>query len=332
MKKLPWFRMYVDFLEDPKIIGIAFEDQRHFIGVLAMKSSGILDQECRPEMLDRIIAQKLWIDYAIIRDVKRRLVDANLIGEDWQPLGWEKRQYPSDSSYERVKRHREKRAAEGLPQQNYINPRKRQQVYDRDGNACVYCGSSDDLTLDHDIPQSMGGSDEVDNLVTACRPCNASKRDMTGDEFRKREMKRFSNAADREEDTERETDKKTKAPGKPARFDPLQIELPSCIPADAWKEWIAYRRSRKLTVSEKTMKAQVAKLAEWHAAGHQPADIISTSITNGWQGLFEPKTPASGRTAARDERSRAHYDRSADTATMMRQIEQYNIKPYDGEF
>jgi hypothetical protein len=48
-------------------------------------------------------------------------------------------------------------------------------IYRRDGNACRWCGSSEQLTLDHVIPQAAGGSDATDNLQTLCRSCNASK-------------------------------------------------------------------------------------------------------------------------------------------------------------
>lgn len=105
---MPWFRMYTDFLNDPKMIALAFEDQRHFIGVLALKSDGALDQGCCPDLLDRIVAQRLWIDHAIIRDVKKRLVSAGLIDAAWQPLAWERRQSRSDSSAERTRKYREK--------------------------------------------------------------------------------------------------------------------------------------------------------------------------------------------------------------------------------
>jgi len=53
----------------------------------------------------------------------------------------------------------------------------RSAVFTRDGFACVYCGSPDDLTCDHVVPVSKGGATELDNLRTACRPCNSSKRD-----------------------------------------------------------------------------------------------------------------------------------------------------------
>lgn len=43
--------------------------------------------------------------------------------------------------------------------------------------ACYYCGSTSNLSVDHLIPRIKGGSDESDNLIWACRSCNSSKRD-----------------------------------------------------------------------------------------------------------------------------------------------------------
>lgn len=109
-KRLPWFRMYADFLNDPKLISLAFEDQRHFIGVLALKCDGAIDDVADGDLLNRIVAQRLWIDHAVIRDVKRRLIAAGLIDARWQPLAWEKRQMRSDvdaTGAERQRRYRE---------------------------------------------------------------------------------------------------------------------------------------------------------------------------------------------------------------------------------
>lgn len=83
-----------------------------------------------------------------------------------------------------------------------------------------------------------------------------------------------------------------KTPAKPARFDPLTIELPGAVPNQAWADWIAYRRKRKLSTTELTARTQLTRLAEWAAKGHKPAQIIADSIANGWQGLFEPKVAA----------------------------------------
>jgi 5-methylcytosine-specific restriction endonuclease McrA len=40
---------------------------------------------------------------------------------------------------------------------------------------CAYCGSTEDIEIDHIIPLSRGGKHEPDNLAPACRSCNRSK-------------------------------------------------------------------------------------------------------------------------------------------------------------
>lgn len=44
-------------------------------------------------------------------------------------------------------------------------------------NTCFYCGSKESLELDHVVPLNGGGAHCEDNLVIACRSCNASKSD-----------------------------------------------------------------------------------------------------------------------------------------------------------
>ena len=49
----------------------------------------------------------------------------------------------------------------------------------RDGHTCVYCGSEDDLDIDHVVPKAQGGKNKWENCVTSCRDCNREKRDRT---------------------------------------------------------------------------------------------------------------------------------------------------------
>lgn len=63
--------------------------------------------------------------------------------------------------------------------------RLRRTVFERDGGVCVYCGSEGGpLECDHVIPWSRGGSNDLENLATACQACNRSKRDKTPAEWR----------------------------------------------------------------------------------------------------------------------------------------------------
>ncbi len=59
----------------------------------------------------------------------------------------------------------------------WIRPSTRWAIYLRDRLACVYCGASCALSLDHVVPHSAGGSHAACNLVTACVPCNSARKD-----------------------------------------------------------------------------------------------------------------------------------------------------------
>lgn len=49
-------------------------------------------------------------------------------------------------------------------------------VFERDGYACVYCGSMEGpLEADHIVPVARGGDDRLENLACACMSCNRSK-------------------------------------------------------------------------------------------------------------------------------------------------------------
>lgn len=68
----------------------------------------------------------------------------------------------------------------------------KRKVWQRDRWLCRYCGCqvqsknterTDAATVDHVFPVSRGGGSTRDNIVTACRGCNAGKGDMTLAEY-----------------------------------------------------------------------------------------------------------------------------------------------------
>lgn len=65
-----------------------------------------------------------------------------------------------------------------------ISKKLRFEVFKRDGFKCVYCGAHPPSVLlhaDHVVAVAAGGENDIDNLVTACQPCNLGKgaRDLT---------------------------------------------------------------------------------------------------------------------------------------------------------
>lgn len=55
-------------------------------------------------------------------------------------------------------------------------------VLNRDGFKCTYCGAAPPdvvLHIDHKVAVANGGGNDIDNLVTACLPCNIGKGTKT---------------------------------------------------------------------------------------------------------------------------------------------------------
>ena len=60
------------------------------------------------------------------------------------------------------------------------------EVFKRDSFKCQYCGRVPPeiiLELDHIEPRANGGTDHIDNLITACFDCNRGKRDIPLDKI-----------------------------------------------------------------------------------------------------------------------------------------------------
>ena len=53
-----------------------------------------------------------------------------------------------------------------------------EEIIERDGARCVWCGNAawrEDLTLEHVLPRSGGGSTTPENALVACRRCNRAR-------------------------------------------------------------------------------------------------------------------------------------------------------------
>jgi 5-methylcytosine-specific restriction endonuclease McrA len=56
-------------------------------------------------------------------------------------------------------------------------------VLRRDNHECAYCETGRGTTVDHVTPRAKGGQHRWENVVAACRPCNARKADKTLDQL-----------------------------------------------------------------------------------------------------------------------------------------------------
>lgn len=66
-------------------------------------------------------------------------------------------------------------SAGGSMARSKIGKSKREAIHQRDRGRCVRCGSTNKLQIDHIIPVSKGGSNDLGNLQLMCSPCNVRK-------------------------------------------------------------------------------------------------------------------------------------------------------------
>lgn len=62
----------------------------------------------------------------------------------------------------------------------------RMSVYNQSEGRCVYCGRFipfDEMTIDHIVPLSKGGTNYEKNLQCCCKECNLMKQDLLERDF-----------------------------------------------------------------------------------------------------------------------------------------------------
>lgn len=64
----------------------------------------------------------------------------------------------------------------------WAHPPTRRRIYWSAGFRCIWCQKScthREITLDHVLPRSLGGTNAADNLVVACMHCNRLRGNAT---------------------------------------------------------------------------------------------------------------------------------------------------------
>ncbi len=67
-------------------------------------------------------------------------------------------------------------------------------LYLRDGGKCFFCHKPlkfEKVTIDHYLPKSLGGTDEIFNLVISCKGCNGQKKNIIPENVEKKHLEWF---------------------------------------------------------------------------------------------------------------------------------------------
>lgn len=104
---MDWFRMYGEFANDPKVQMMPETMQRRLVMLFCLQCSNGIETFHETER-ETSIAFALRISEAELAETKELFLRKEFINSDWTICNWDKRQYASDSSTARVRRHREK--------------------------------------------------------------------------------------------------------------------------------------------------------------------------------------------------------------------------------
>ena len=97
-----WFRLYAEFAHDPKVQMLSEVNQRRLIMLFCIRCNGTVTLQDEQVAFQLRISMDEWLAS------KATFIDKNFINNDNEVLNWDKRQFVSDSSAERVAKHRER--------------------------------------------------------------------------------------------------------------------------------------------------------------------------------------------------------------------------------
>jgi hypothetical protein len=99
---MQWFRMYSEFATDPKVQSMSETFQRRFTMFLCLHCNGEFEQ-----LNDHELAFSLRITVDELHETRELFKQKGFLDAEGKIRNWNKRQYKSDTSTERVKKHRE---------------------------------------------------------------------------------------------------------------------------------------------------------------------------------------------------------------------------------
>jgi|SRR5665647_1448386 len=292
---MQWFRMYGEFATDSKVQSMSEKMQRRLTMLFCLQSIGDLGK-----LSDEEIAFTLRITEEELCETKKLFIAKNFIDEFWNIRKWDERQYISDNSNIRVQRYRERVKQNGSSLTGYL--KQKDDVFKRDNFACVYCGNTENLCIDHSIPVMLGGDDHIDNLVTACKSCNSGKSGRTPEQAKlsfmeKSSAEQYKNNVSRlmsqpvtvtvtppytDTDSETNTEAETDTDTETKEVTPFE---------SAFKDFKKMRNRIKKPLTDRAEKSIRKKLNEFSYSEDVQIQILEQSIVGCWADVYELKRP-----------------------------------------
>lgn len=189
MAEIKWIKITTDIFDDEKMKIIDTLPDRDALLVIWFKLLALTGKKNESGML--FLSPKMpYTDEMLATVFNRPLTTVRLALETFQAfdmieiaenqvisvINWEKHQ--NVDGMDKVRDLNRKRVAKYRAKKMMLenNADMKQEEYDLK-ESCSYCGSKENLTVDHIIPLSKGGNDSSLNKTTACKSCNSSKKD-----------------------------------------------------------------------------------------------------------------------------------------------------------
>ena len=211
---------------------------------------------------------------------------------------------PHQSIVRLLESHGIRQDSDGVPvllaRSNCVSDFRRAAVFKRDGNSCVYCGSKSDLRIDHIVPRLQQGTNNIENLLTACHDCNSKKNDkdlivfLEGNPNKDRVLQYVDTLSDfldspkdKDKDQEEDKEKEKEAPPKKnkATLDEVtafakELGLPQSDGVSCFHKW----EGNGWTNGKAKIVCWKSTIRAWKAAGYLPSQKAG--------GFAQPAKPA----------------------------------------
>ena len=165
---MKWFRLYSEARNDAKLRSLTDAQHRVWFNLLCYASE--MEERGCISAIDRelLAVECAGADTDLLNETIEKLTRLRIITAEMDYIRFCDMEGGDDDA-----------------RQEWIDMRRRVSpvVFREHGSLCHYCGSLDDLTIDHKTPLSRGGTNEIANLVPACRSCNSRKHVKTEREW-----------------------------------------------------------------------------------------------------------------------------------------------------